>query len=414
MSPPPRIAIIGAGPSGTTLARLLTLSSIPVTVFEGETSIDVRSQGGTLDLHTATGLTALRAAGLYEKYQKHARYDGEAINLMDKNMKSYIKLGGSTEATSRGRPEIDRERLREILLQSLPEGTIRWDCRLRRIDAEDLSLHFDHGVERGFDLVVGADGAWSKVRPALTDQKPVYAGVGGYDLYVDDVAERFPDLHRLVNRGSLFVYSDGKNLTAQQKGDGSLIMYATSARDEDWMKTCGYDVHDPLATKRALLEEYSDWADPLKNLLHAANEKDATPRSLYMLPIGHRWRHRKGITLIGDAAHLMTPHAGEGVNVAMRDALNLAQAIIRGADEHDEKSARLDREVQMFEEEMFERARPVMQRSKANMDDMVFTPGAPDTVVERYVRRALGDGWLVKVLLPLWLVRVILRVVFWW
>jgi len=413
MSPPPRIAIIGAGPAGTTLARLLVRASIPVTIFEGESSMGVRGQGGTLDLHTDTGLKALGEAGLYDQYTKHARYDGEAICVVDKNMKCYIKLGGTTEATSRGRPEIDRERLREILLQSLPSDTIRWNCRLRSIDEQDLSLHFDHGVERGFDLIIGADGAWSKVRPALTDVKPYYAGIGGYDLYLDDVEKRYPDLYKLVNRGSVFGASDGKNITAQQKGDGSLIIYATGVRDEDWMKTCGYDVRNAKEVKKTLAKEFGDWAEPLVKLTQAANENDVTPRSLYMLPVGHSWKHRPGATLIGDAAHLMTPHAGEGVNVAMKDSLNLAQAIIRAA--KDEKPlSKLDQEVQMFEEEMFKRAKEVARHSTGNMDDMFFTPGAPATVIDRWVRRGLGETWLVKMFLPLWLVRFILRVVFWW
>ena len=408
MASPPRIAIIGAGPAGTTLARLLIRASIPVTIFEGETSIGVRGQGGTLDLHTDTGLKALKESGLYEEYTKHARYDGEAICLMDKNMKTYIKLGGTTERTSRGRPEIDRERLREILLQSLPPDTIRWNSRLRKID-EESSLHFDHGVERGFDLIVGADGAWSKVRPLLTDAKPQYAGVGGYDMYLDNVKERYPDLYKLVNRGSLFAYSDGKNITGQQKGDGGLIVYATGVRNEDWMKTCGYDVHNPKEVKEALAKEFSGWAEPLVKFTQAANEKDITARSLYMLPIG--WKHRAGVTLIGDAGHLMTPHAGEGVNVAMRDALNLAEAIIRGAKE---EKISMDHEIKAFEEEMFERAKPVQDISTANMEDMFFTPGAPGSVAERYVRRGMGETWLVKTFLPLWLVRLLMRLIFWW
>ena len=409
----PRVAIIGAGPSGSTLARLLVLASIPVTVFEGESSISVRGQGGTLDLHTDTGLKAIKEAELFEEYSKYARYDGEALNVVDKNMKSYLRLGGSTEATSRGRPEIDRERLREILLQSLPAGTIRWNSRLRKIDNKDLSLHFDHGVEHGFDLIVGADGAWSKVRPAVSDVKPQYAGIGGYDLYLDDVEQKHPDLYKFVNRGSVFAVSDGKGISAQQKGDGSLIIYATSVRDEDWMETCGYDVHDPAQIKKALAKEFNDWAEPLQKLTQAANEKDPTPRCLYLLPVGHSWKHRAGITLIGDAAHLMTPYAGEGVNVAMEDALSLANAIIRSA-KGNQTSSNLDREVKAFEDEMFKRAEPVARRSYENGQDMFFTPGAPNTIIAGWVRRALSDHWLVKLLVPLWFVRAVLRVMFRW
>ena len=415
MASPPKIAIIGAGPAGCTLATLLIRHSIPVTIFEGEANASVRGQGGTLDLHTDTGLKALEEAGLMGAFKKYARYDGEAIKFVDKNLKVYIGMGGATEATSRGRPEIDRERLRQILLESIPDGVIQWHCRLRSIDQEDLSLHFDQGIEKGFDLVVGADGAWSKVRPAVSNIKPHYTGVGGYDLYIDDVEHRHPDLYKLVDKGSVFACSDGKGLSAQQKGDGSHIVYATSARDEHWMEHCGYDVHNPTEIKKALAEEFSDWAEPMRKCMQVANEKDPTPRSLYMLPTDHRWAHRKGVTLIGDAAHLMTPHAGEGVNVAMTDALNLADAILRATKSGPGKGIdEMDKEVKRFEEEMFVRAGAVARHSYLNTEDMFFTPGAPDSIIAGYVRRAISEHWLVRLLVPLWFVRLVIRTVWWW
>ena len=353
-----------------------------------------------------------------EAFSKYARYDGEALQLFDKNMKRYIHMGGATKESRFGRPEIDRERLREILAESLPERIIKWNCRLRKIDQEDLSLHFDHGVEKGYDLVVGADGAWSKVRPALTDVRPYYTGVGGYDMYVDDVESRFPDLHRLVNRGSAFAHSDGKSIVAQQKGDGSLIVYANSVRDEHWTKNCGYDVHDVAAAKEALANEFADWDQRLVKFTQVANTKDLTVRCLYMLPVGHRWDHRKGVTLIGDAAHLMTPHAGEGVNTAMEDALNLTDAIVRASKQAGDGDwnnvALLDEEVHKFEEEMFPRAKAVARQSALNTEDMYFKPGAPDSIIASYVRRQLSEHWLVKLLFPLWLVRILLRLFFRW
>lgn len=296
---PPKVAIIGAGPAGSTLARLLTRASIPVTVFEGESSMSVRAQGGTLDLHTGTGLKALREAGLYGEYARYARYDGEAFNLADKNLVSLIKLGGRTEASSRGRPEIDRARLRQILVDSLPEETIRWNCRLRSVDANNLSLHFDHGVETGFDLLIGADGAWSKVRHVLTNVEPHFVGLGGYDLFIHNAESRHPDLYKLVNRGSLFVYSDGKALNAQQRGDGTITVYTSGHRDEDWKKTCGYDLHNASRVKKAMREEFKDWAEPLVKLTQVADEKHFTARSLCVLPPGHRWKRKAKVTLIG-------------------------------------------------------------------------------------------------------------------
>lgn len=407
MSSPPRIAIIGGGPAGCTLARLLLNASIPVTVFEGETSLAIRAQGGTLDLHTATGLKALKEVGAYEEFLKYARFDGEAIAFADKNLKYLIRMGGSSANTSRGRPEIDRVRLREILVKTLPPDTIRWGCRLRSID-DDLSLHFDHGVEKGYDLVVGADGAWSKVRPLLSSVRPVYAGLGGVNLIIKDVENRYPDIHKLVNRGSLFVYSDAKGLIAQQKGDGSINIYVWSPRDEDWIKTCRYDVRNAKEVKKAFLQEYEAFCGPLLEMIQVASDEDFSMQTLYELPVGHRWKSRPGATLIGDAAHLSTPFAGEGVNIAMQDAMLLSQAII-SATKEDQPTEALNRNLKIFEEDMFRRGKAVQEYSKANMVDMYFVPGAPATTIDRYVRRGIFQDWK-RYLIPLWAIRLLLRV----
>jgi len=74
----------------STLAGLLVRASIPVTIFEGEALIVDRSQGGTLDLHTKTGLYALREARLYDDFLEYALYDGEAVRVVDKNLITYI------------------------------------------------------------------------------------------------------------------------------------------------------------------------------------------------------------------------------------------------------------------------------------------------------------------------------------
>lgn len=406
MLPVFKVAIIGGGPAGCTLARLLLNAQIPTTIFEYEASPNVRSQGGTLDLHTATGLKALKGAGLYDEFVKYARYDGEALTVVDKNLKKYVSIDGSSKDTSGGRPEIDRLQLRQILLDSLPPGTIRWGCKFRSIDSE-LSLHFDHGIEKGYDLIVGADGAWSKVRLFLSHTQPVYSGVGGMEMNISDAEKHHPDLHKLVNRGSLFSYSDGKCIVAQQKSDGSLSVHAWSKRaDEFWKKSCGYDISNPKEVKKALLQEYEGWAEPLIKFTQVADDDSIWAWSNYELPIGHKWNHRPGVTLIGDAAHLCSPFAGEGVNIAMEDALKLSQALIAAV----KNPSSLDSRISAFEQDMFLRGAAVAQVSRDNMIDMLFTPGAPGSVIDRFARRAmLGTGWM-QYLLPLWFVRMMLWV----
>lgn len=179
-----------------------------------------------------------------------------------------------------------------------------WSHKLQHVD-ENLALHFANGnVEKGFDLIVGADGAWSHVRPLVSDAKPFYSGIGGHSLRIPDAATTHPELSKIVNRGTIFAYANQKTIISQQMGDGSLNVYAWSARPEDWQKTCGYDIHDAKAVREACKKEYADWNPKLLAFTQVA-EDDVVPRNLYMLPIGHRWEHVKGVTLIGDAAHVM-------------------------------------------------------------------------------------------------------------
>ena len=409
--PPYNIAIIGAGPAGCVLARLLLLkTSSKITIFEAEQSSSARGQGGTLDLHEDTGLLALRECGLYDDFLKYARFDGEAIKSCDKNMLSYINFGGTTATNSRGRPEIDRQSLRQILLDSIPEEHVRWGHRLKTITREGgdnnngkFGLHFEGKIhpQRDFDLIVGADGAWSKPRTLLTDVKPYYSGVFGSYFRISHCEARYPDIHNFVNRGSAFAFSDGKSITAQQMGDASIWVGVSAVRPMDFPEKCGFDVDNAKEAKAWYLKDYADWAPLLRKIIEVADEDYTMGKPLYMLPVGHRWEHRAGVTLIGDAAHLMTPYAGEGVNLAMKDAVNLAKGITEAENTRKEggpgtKEA-LDSRVKVFEEEMFVRAGRVALQTKNAMELVLFEEGAPRTTIERYIiNMAKGDvPWVV-------------------
>ncbi|KAK3070290.1 hypothetical protein LTR53_010712 [Teratosphaeriaceae sp. CCFEE 6253] len=403
---PLKIAIIGAGPAGCALARLLHVKnpSILTTIFESESALNFRSQGGTLDLHVPSGQACLRAAGLWDEFQKHARYDGEAMQIADKNYLCYISLAGSTKpgsAASTGRPEIDRPILREMLYRSLPEGCVRWRKKLthvQRSDAGELSLHFTDGsAAHGYDLIVGADGAFSKTRSLVSDVQPFYSGIAGHAMAIPDAATRQPALYDAVKRGSLFSYSDGRGIFAQYMGDGSLSIGTWSALPADWQASSGCDVHDPQAVKAACRKQYADWSPTLLAFTQEADDASIYPRDLFMLPIGHSWTHVPGVTLIGDAAHVMTPFAGEGVNLAFSDCIDLSEAILSAAaqvspdaDTTSQATAGtpLDVNVAAFERAMFVRATQFQQLTFDMMTAMFFTPGAPRRGIEKYILRA--------------------------
>ena len=404
----PKIAIVGAGPAGCTLARLLHRGGIGAVVYEGEAGPNYRSQGGTLDLHTATGLAAVKEAGLWDEFLKHARYDGEYMLVCDKHLNSFFSKGNepTSETDLAGqRPEIDRSALRQILSESLPAGMIQWGHHVKSVtaaradaktDAEKkASITFADGTTAGgFDLVVGADGAWSKVRAVLSDQQPLFSGMAIHELRIPDAATNAPALTALVNRGSIFVQADGRKTAIQQMGDGSLHISiatwrsdtpnvplirdsASGARSDNWPETCGYDVYDLDAVKNACLtrpELMSDFDPRLQACVTKAQGK-TTPRSLYALPVGFQWAHQRGLTAIGDAAHVMTPFAGEGVNAALEDAQKLA-AVILAAD-----AVSLDNAIAAAEQDMFKRAARVGKLTDDLLKAWFYTPGAPESVV---------------------------------
>lgn len=343
MHAPPRIAIVGGGPAGLTLARILQLHGIAATVFERETGPLVRPQGGTLDLHEASGLLAVERAGLTAAFQRIARYDDQGSRLLDKTGRVLFEHPGS--ATD-NRPEVDRTALRAMLLDALPSECVHWDCGLRAVQPKDdgtWNLVFDKGEEGPFDLVVGADGAWSRVRPLLSPYKPQYSGLTFVEFGIDDIDNRHPALSRLVGKGKVGIEGDGKEIIAQRNGHAHVRGYAIFRVPTDWAAK-RFDFTSPAAVRDGLIKEFAGFADDVLDLFRAANDRFEA-RPIHALPVGHCWSNRRGLTLMGDAAHLMSPFGGEGVNAAMLDAAELGRLLAEGADW---AAAVAEYEAQMF------------------------------------------------------------------
>src|SRR5436309_12303397 len=238
---------------------------------------------------------------------------------------------------------------------------------VRQAHDKTYELLFEHGLSETFDLVVGADGAWSRVRPLLSSATPAYAGVTYIQFGLDDVDQQHPAVAQLVGHGSMFALADNKGLIAQRNGHGHIRVYAALRVPETWVSASGFDARRPEMARTALLAQFSDWDESLLALIQESNDRFEV-RSLYMLPVGHTWDFRAGVTLLGDAAHLMSPFGGEGVNLAMLDAADLARAI--------SECNTLEDAVRTYEETMFARAAIAAQGADEGLTHAI-APDAP-------------------------------------
>ncbi|MEU6354825.1 NAD(P)/FAD-dependent oxidoreductase [Streptomyces sp. NPDC047072] len=336
------VTIIGAGLGGLTLARVLHVHGIPATVYEAEPSPTARAQGGMLDIHDYNGQLALEAAGLTDEFRDLVLEGRQATRLLDRD--GTVLFEQPDDGTG-GRPEVQRGELRQLLLDSLPEGTVRWGHKVTGTRAlgggrHEVAFADGSGVVTG--LLVGADGAWSRVRPLLTDATPSYTGMSSVETYLLDADTRHPAAAKTVGEGSLFALAPGKGFTAHRERGGTLHTYVMLARPLEWFAST--DFTDPVAAVGRLAAEFDGWAPELTALI---TDTDTAPvlRPFNALPPGHRWPRTPGVTLLGDAAHVAAPN-GEGANLAMLDAADLANSLAAHPD--DTETALAEYEAAMF------------------------------------------------------------------
>jgi 2-polyprenyl-6-methoxyphenol hydroxylase-like FAD-dependent oxidoreductase len=351
------VTIVGAGLGGLTLARVLHVRGIPATIYEADPAEDARTQGGQLDIHPDDGQLALAAAGLTDEFRSIIHEGGDALRALDPD--AAVLLEQPDEGTA-GRPEVLRGDLRRILLDSLPDGAVRWGRKVtavRPLGDGRHELSFADGSSVTSGLLVGADGAWSKIRPLLSDATPEYVGTTFIETYLYDADERHPATAAAVGPGAMYALSPGKGIVAHREAGDILHTYVELNRSADWV--ADIDFTDPAAATAAVAAEFDGWAPALTALI-TDGETAPVPRMIYTLPDGHRWDRVPGVTLVGDAAHLMAP-SGDGANLAMFDGAELAQAIAAHPD--DVEAALAEYEAAMFprSESFYADAREILE-----------------------------------------------------
>ncbi|MFE4575483.1 FAD-dependent oxidoreductase [Streptomyces chartreusis] len=350
------VTIIGAGLGGLTLARVLHVHGIPATVYEADTSPSARTQGGMLDIHDYNGQLAVEAAGLMDEFHAIVLEGRQAMRVLDRD--GTVLFEEADDGTG-GRPEVMRGELRQMLIDSLPADTVRWGHKVTGTRALGEGRHevaFADGTTVTADLLVGADGAWSRVRPLLSAAMPEYSGTSVVETYLYDADIRHPAAAKAVGGGSMIAPSPGRQFFAHRESGDTLHIYVALAEPLDWF--AAIDFTDPDSATARIAAEFADWAPELTSLI---TDTDTAPvlRPHYALPTDHRWDRVPGVTLLGDAAHLAIPN-GEGANLAMLDGAELGKAIAAHPDD-------IEAALTEYEQVMFPRSAEIAASEDAEI-----------------------------------------------
>jgi 2-polyprenyl-6-methoxyphenol hydroxylase-like FAD-dependent oxidoreductase len=375
-----RIAIAGGGPGGLTLARLLQQNGAQVTVYERDQSRSARVQGSALDLHEDSGLAALEAAGLMEAFWANHRSDLDSLRLTDSSgtvlHKHLRQMSGAGK-----RPEIERGPLRDLLLDSLQPGTVQWDWKVEssEIQGEQILLRFANGQTAVADIAIGCDGANSRMRELVTPLRPQYVGVSLVEALVPAAKQSIPELWELLGGSALIALGDERTIGMGTKPDGSVLFYAGLKTNDPAARQSLEEASDPDERVRWFHANFKGWSDLWEPLFREA--VSMVWRPLLVCPADQHWTPKPNATLIGDAAHVMPPYAGEGVNMAMLDALVLSEFLLSGDTPGDAIAA--------YEAEMFSRMRSMTADTMLNTE-MFYAPDACERVVALF--RSFGEG----------------------
>ncbi|MHC0443413.1 FAD-dependent oxidoreductase [Flavobacterium sp. 3-210] len=354
-----KIAIIGGGPVGLTMAILLQQKGIDVSVYERDKDAQTRIWGGTLDLHKGSGQEAIKKAGLLEEYFELAIPMGRTIADEKGNVLSVQKI---TPEEAQDNPEINRNDLRTLLLESLKENTLIWNSKVTELEAKDGKwiLHFENKETAIADFIIGANGGMSAIRKYITDAEVEETATYMIQGEVSDAEILCKDFFNLCDGTILMSAYDGNLLVANPKNKDSLSYTVIFKTPLDWSLENELNLKDHESISSFLINCFSEWSKTYKELICATTFFVVLPTR--KISLEKEWKNNRilPITLIGDAAHLMPPFAGQGANIGLVDAIILAENLLDG------KFESIETAISDYEHRMFIYAKEAQEETRNN------------------------------------------------
>jgi 2-polyprenyl-6-methoxyphenol hydroxylase-like FAD-dependent oxidoreductase len=369
------VTIIGAGLGGLTLARVLDVHGIAATIYEAETSANARAQGGCSISMNTTDSSHSNQPDSSENSSRSSTLGGRRRGYS--TGKGTSCLIGPTTAQAVGLRYAEEIFVGSCLTHFLPTRSAggRKVTAVSPLGGGRHLLTFADGTTVTTDLLVGADGAWSRVRPLISEAKPAYVGTSFIETHLFGGETRHKASAEAVGGGALFALAPGKGILAHREPNGVLHTYVALNKPEDWITRI--DFSDPVTAVACIAKEFEGWAPELTALI-TDGETDPVPRPLNALPVEYRWDRVPGVTLLGDAAHLMAP-SGEGANLAMYDGAELGKFIAANP-------GNVEEALIAYEKDLFPRSASAAAEADALLK-LCFGDNAPQSLLDFFANK---------------------------
>ena len=312
-----KIAVIGAGIGGLAAARALALRGADVTVLEQAAEID--EVGAGLQI-SPNGFAVLRALDLGDAIAERSM-KGQGVQLLDYRGRDVVRLDLSKLDDAKGYYFVHRADLIDVLAGGARAAGVKIRL-LQKVEhvvaAQKPEIHFANGAMQHADLIVGADGLHSRLRPVLnTKAAPFFTGQVAWRATV-------PNRFGFGSEVRLFM-GPKRHLVSYPLRDGELINLVAIQERRTWADE-GWQHRDNAQNLRAA---FADFCPEAQDLLRDVQNPGLW--GLFRHPVAETWVG-KGMALVGDAAHPTLPFMAQGANMALEDAWVLAEQLSRGAD----------------------------------------------------------------------------------